>query len=94
MAKREPQAVHTNANVLMNTGPARLIGVMYTTAGGALSHINFYDNTAASGTVKLELDTSKQGIVTWNLPEGGLIFTNGIYCDIGGATSVTAIIVQ
>jgi len=94
MAKREPQAIHTNANVLMNTGPARLIGVMYTTSGGALSHINFYDNTTNSGTVRLELDTSKQGIVTWNLPEGGIIFTNGIYCDIGGATSVTAIIVQ
>ena len=94
MAKREPQAVHSNVNVLMNTGPARLIGVMYTSSGGALDHINFYDNTTASGTVKLELDTTKQGVVTWNLPEGGIIFTNGIYCDIGGATSVTAIIVQ
>ena len=35
-AKREPQAIHTNANVLMTTGPARLIGVMYTSGGGAL----------------------------------------------------------
>lgn len=93
-AKREPQAIHTNADVLMTTGPARLIGVMYTSGGGALQHINFYDNTSASGTVRLELDTTKQGIVTWNLPEGGLIFSNGIYCDIGGATSVTAIIAQ
>ncbi len=94
MAKREAQAVHTNTDMLMNTGPARLIGVMYTSGGGSLDHINFYDSTSATGTVRLELDTTKQGIVTWNLPEGGLIFTNGIYCDIGGATSVTAIIAQ
>ncbi len=94
MAKREPQAIHTNTDVLMNTGPARLIGVLYTSGGGSLDHIKFYDNTSASGTVRLELDTTKQGVVTWNLPEGGLIFTNGIYCDIGGASSVTAIIVQ
>lgn len=94
MAKRESESVHLNASALLNTGPARLTGVMYTTAGGALSHIKFYDNTAASGTVKLELDTTKQGIVTWNLPEGGLIFANGIYCDIGGATSVTIIMAQ
>jgi len=42
--------------------------------------------------VKLELDTTKQGVVDLHLPEGGMLFTTGVYCDIGGASSVTAML--
>lgn len=88
---REARSVHTNIDAQMVTGVSRLIGILYTSAGGALDHIKLYDGASASGVLLLELDTTKQGVVTWNLPEGGLTFTNGLYCDIGGATSCTII---
>lgn len=88
---REARSVHTNIDAQMVTGVSRLIGVLYTSAGGSLDHIKLYDGASASGILLLELDTTKQGVTTWNLPEGGLIFTNGLYCDIGGATSCTII---
>lgn len=88
---REARSVHTNVDAQMVTGPSRLVGVLYTSAGGSLDHIKLYDGTSASGVLLLELDTTKQGVVTWNLPEDGLIFTTGLYCDIGGATSCTIV---
>ena len=88
---REAKSVHTNIDAQLVTGNSRLIGVLYTSAGGSLDHIKLYDGTSAAGTLLLELDTTKQGVVDWNLPEGGLSFTVGLYCDIGGATSFTAI---
>lgn len=86
---RELTSVHTNTDAALYTGQIRLLGLLYTSAGGALDHIKLYDAGSATGTVKLELDTTKQGVVEFNLPEGGMIFGTGIYCDIGGATSVT-----
>jgi hypothetical protein len=88
---RESLSVHTNADAQMVTGKSRLIGVLYTSAGGSLDHIKLYDGTSAAGRLVLELDTTKQGVVTWNLPEGGLSFSTGLYCDIGGATSCTVL---
>lgn len=88
---REARSEHTNLSGQLVTGPSRLIGVLYTSAGGALDHIMLYDGTSASGRLLLELDTTKQGVVTWNLPEDGLSFTVGLYCNIGGATSCTVI---
>lgn len=88
---REALSAHTNLDAQMVTGPSRLIGVLYTSAGGSLDHINLYDGTSASGRLLLELDTTKQGVVAWTLPEDGLIFTVGLYCSIGGATSCTII---
>lgn len=89
---RELTSAHSNVDGQLHTGRIRLLGVLYTSAGGALDHINLHDGTSASGAVKLELDTTKQGVVTWNLPEGGMLFPNGIYCDIGGATSITVLL--
>jgi len=89
---RDITSVHTNADAILHTGKIRLLGVLYTSAGGSLQHINFYDATSATGSVKLELDTTKQGVVDFQIPEGGMIFSSGIYCDIGGATSVTVLL--
>ena len=89
---RELTSIHTNADALLHTGNIRLLGVLYTSSGGQLDHINFYDATSATGAVKLELDTTKQGVVNLQLPEGGMTFANGVYCDIGGATSVTVLL--
>jgi hypothetical protein len=50
----------------------------------------FYDNaSAASGTVRLELDSGHSGSLNVVIPGEGILFTNGIYCDIGDAESVT-----
>ena len=88
---RELTSAHLNIDGQLHTGKIRLLGVLYTSGGGALDHIKLYDGTSASGTLKLELDTTKQGVVDLQLPEGGMAFPNGIYCDIGGATSITAL---
>jgi hypothetical protein len=89
---RDLTSVHTNESALLHTGKIRLLGVLYTSGGGQLEHINIYDATSATGSVKLELDTTKQGVVDFRLPEGGMNFANGVYCDIGGATSVTVLL--
>lgn len=89
---RDITSVHTNTDAILHTGKIRLLGVLYTSGGGALQHINLYDATSATGSVKLELDTTKQGVVDFQIPEGGMVFSTGIYCDIGGATSVTVLL--
>ena len=89
---REVTSVHTNTDAQIHTGKIRLLGILYTSAGGSLDHIILYDGTSAAGVMRLELDTTKQGVVTWNLPEGGITFVNGLYCDIGGASSFTAML--
>ena len=89
---RDLTSTHTNADAILHTGKIRLLGLLYTSSGGQLDHIKIYDALSATGTVKLELDTTKQGVVDFHLPEGGMVFTTGVYCDIGGASSVTAML--
>lgn len=89
---RDTTSVHSNTDAILHTGPIRLLSVLYTSSGGSLQHINLYDALSATGPVKLELDTTKQGIIELPIPEGGMIFSTGIYCDIGGATSITILI--
>ena len=89
---RDTTSVHSNTDAILHTGPIRLLGVLYTSSGGQnVDHIKIYDALSATGSVKLELDTTKQGIVDFHIPEGGMVFSTGIYCDIGGATSITVL---
>jgi len=90
---RDTTSVHSNTDAILHTGQIRLLGVLYTSSGGQnVDHIKIYDGLTATGPVKLELDTTKQGVVAFGIPEGGMIFSTGIYCDIGGATSVTILV--
>lgn len=90
---RDTTSVHSNTDAILHTGQIRLLGVLYTSSGGQnVDHIKIYDALSATGSVKLELDTTKQGIIDFPIPEGGMIFGNGIYCDIGGATSITVLL--
>lgn len=89
---RDITSVHLNVDGILHTGKIRLLGVLYTSGGGSLDHIKLYDGTSATGSVKLELDTTKQGVVDFQIPEGGMIFSSGVYCDIGGATSITVLL--
>ena len=90
------KSAHTNASAVMFSSRTRLKGVVFNVSGGSpTDHVKFYDSTSgATGTVLLELDTNHSGGIYILIPGEGILFSNGIYCDIGGATSVTAIIVQ
>lgn len=85
------KSAHTNANAVLVVGRIRLKGVVFTVSSGSpADHIKFYDNaSAASGTVRLELDSSHSGCLNVVIPGEGILFSNGIYCDIGDAASVT-----
>ena len=85
------KSAHTITNAALYVGRTRLKGVFMSVAGGApIDRIVFYDNaTAASGTVRLELDTTHNGAAYVLIPGEGILFTNGIFCDIGDADSVT-----
>jgi len=85
------KSAHTNTNAVLYAGRTRLKGVVFTVSGGSpVDHIKFYDNaSAASGTVRLELDSGHSGSLYVTIPGEGILFSNGIYCDIGDAESVT-----
>ena len=85
------KSAHTNASAALVSGRVRLKGVVFTVSGGSpVDHIMFYDNaSAASGTVRLELDSGHSGSLNVVILGEGILFTNGIYCDIGDAESVT-----
>lgn len=91
MMQTDVKSAHTNVNALLYSGRTRLRGVVFTVSGGSpTDHVKFYDNaSAASGTVLLELDTNHSGGLNVLIPGEGILFTNGIYCDIGDAASVT-----
>ena len=91
MMQTDVKSTHTNANAALYAGRTRLRGVVFTVSGGSpTDHVKFYDNAStASGTVRLELDTNHSGGLSVLIPGEGILFTNGIYCDIGDASSVT-----
>jgi hypothetical protein len=85
------KSAHTNVSAALYAGRTRLKGVLLTVSGGSpVDHVMFYDNaTAASGTVRVELDTTHASVAYVLIPGEGVLFNNGIYCDIGDANSVT-----
>lgn len=85
------KSAHTNVNAALVTTRTRLKGVLMTVSGGSpVDHVLFYDNaTTGSGTVRVELDTTHGQAVYVPIPGEGVLFNNGIYCDIGDANSVT-----
>jgi len=91
MMQTDVESAHTNVSAALHAGRTRLKGVVFTVSGGSpVDHIMFYDNaSAASGTVRLELDTNHSGGLSVAIPGEGILFSNGIYCDIGDASSVT-----
>lgn len=85
------KSAHLNASGILYAGRTRLRGVVFTVSGGSpVDHVKFYNNaSAASGVVLLELDTNHSGGLSVLIPGEGILFSNGIYCDIGDASSVT-----
>lgn len=90
MMQTDVVSVHTNANAAMYSGRTRLKGVLFSVSGGApVDHVKFYDAASATGSVVLEIDTNHSGAMYILIPGEGILFRNGIYCDIGDASSVT-----
>lgn len=91
MMQTDVKSAHTNTNAVLYTGRTRLKTVVFTVSGGSpTDHVKFYDNaSAASGPMLLELDTNHSGGLTVLIPGEGILFQNGIYCDLGDASSVT-----
>ena len=85
------KSAHTNADAVLVVGRTRLKCVVFTVSSGSpTDHVKFYDNaSAASGNVLLELDTNHSGGLSVLIPGEGILFSNGIYCDMGDAASVT-----
>ena len=91
MMQTDVRSKHLNASGVLYVGRTRLKTVVFTVSGGSpVDHVMFYDNaSAASGVLKLELDTNHSGGLSVSIPGEGILFENGIYCDIGDASSVT-----
>jgi hypothetical protein len=91
MMQTDVQSAHTNVSAALYAGRTRLKAVLMTVSGGSpVDHVMFYDNaTTGTGTVRVELDTTHASVVYVLIPGEGVLFNNGIYCDIGDANSVT-----
>jgi hypothetical protein len=91
MMQTDVKSAHTNINAALYAGRTRLKGVLLTVSGGSPSdHVKFYDSaTTTAGSVVLELDTTHSNVVYVLIPGEGILFLNGIYCDLGDASSVT-----
>jgi len=91
MMQYDVKSAHTNASAALYAGRTRLKCVVFTVSNGSpTDHVKFYDNaSAASGTVLLELDSNHSCGLSVLIPGEGVLFSNGIYCDIGDAASVT-----
>ena len=92
MMQTDVKSTNLTASGVVFAGRARLKAVLFTVSGGTpTNHVKFYDNaSAASGTVRVELDAAGGTSVYVLIPGEGVLFNNGIYCDIGDSHSMTA----
>jgi len=89
MAGKEVRSAHTHESATLVTGRCRLQGVVVNTSSGATGDLAFYDNTAASGTVLLEVDEKEVSTVDIIIPNDGILAKNGIYVDLPANVTAT-----
>ncbi len=84
------KATHLSADGVVFAGPTRVKGYSVV-SGGTAGEIIFYDNaSAASGTVRLQINIStNQAVTALLIPGEGIKFDNGVYVDLPTAASVT-----
>ena len=88
------KAYHTlsspaNAGLQLLTGRLRLRGYQVA-PGGQAGQINFYDGTSATAQVLLQLDvTTNTAIISTTIPGEGILFQNGVFCNISGTSPTT-----
>ena len=89
MAGKEVRSAHTHTSATMVTGRSRLQGVVVNTSTGATGNVVLYDNTAASGTVLLEVDEKDVSTVDIIIPNDGILAKKGIHADLPANVTIT-----
>lgn len=91
MMQTDVRSAHSLVDAALYAGRVRLKSIFITIVGGApVASVKFYNSaTSASGSIQIEIDTSHGTSQYLMLPGEGFLFSNGIYCDIGDAQSVT-----
>ena len=89
MAGNEVKAKHTHTSASLLTGRGRLMGLVINHKTGVTGNILLYDNTAASGSVILEVDESVAGTFDIMIPGDGILYETGVYVSAPANTSIT-----
>jgi len=93
MAGNEVIAKHLNASGVLANCRGRLKGFIVNHKSGSSGHIILYDNdSAASGSVVLEVDEKGTGTFGLEIPGDGIIFQDGLYVTLPADTSITVFI--
>lgn len=93
MAGNEVIAKHLHASGVLADCRGRLKGFIVNHESGATGNIILYDNdSAASGSVVMEVDEKAAGAFGMEIPGDGIIFANGLYVDLPNNTSITVFI--
>ena len=89
MMQTDVKSIHISANGVIFAGRCRVKG-FFIKSGTGSAQLDFYDNaSAASGTIKMSIDTLNTGAITGMLiPGEGILFENGCYLN-GFNTGVT-----
>lgn len=89
MAGNEVKSKHTHVSAALLTGRGRLMGLVINHKTGVTDNIVLYDNTAASGSVIVEIDESVAGTIDIMIPGDGILYETGIYASLPANTSLT-----
>lgn len=93
MAGNEVIAKHLHASGVLADCRGRLKGFIVNHESGATGNIILYDNdSAASGSVVMEVDEKAAGAFGMEIPGDGIIFANGLYVTLPANTSITVFI--
>jgi len=93
MAGNEVIAKHLHASGVLADCRGRLKGFIVNHDTGTSGHIILYDNdSAASGTVVLEVDEKGAGTFGMEIPGDGIIFRDGLYASLPSDTSITVFV--
>ena len=80
-----------NADTLLATGRNRVNAITVLTDGTNAATVDLYDNTTASGTIRVKGRCVGASLVNHILFDNPVIFENGIYADVTG-TGATFIV--
>ena len=93
MAGNEVTAKHLNASGVLANCRGRFKGFIVNHDSGSSGNIILYDNdSAASGSVVLEVDEKSIGTFGMQVPGDGIIFQDGLYVTLPANTSITVFI--
>lgn len=93
MAGNEVTAKHLHVSGVLANCRGRLKGFIVNHDSGTSGNVILYDNdSAASGSVVLEVDEKSIGTFGMQIPGDGIIFQDGLYVTLPANTSITVFI--